>query len=842
MEADGLHIFLNILAMLTKVHTEGFTFGTGRRFRMRRFVIFILFLTVAQWSLGSEPLLSLSHLQNLKWNFELNTKAVTAWWVYSKPALSNANEYVKTASKNEGAACVDDAARAVVLLLQLYEETKATTYLKDAKGGLNFLMAMEENNGEFYNFVYRNGKINRYGITSRRSVSWWTVRGFWALSMGARVFKSIDVNYSKKLFTHAFAAYMAIKSTLQSGLVQGYSDMSSVFLLGLSELYFVDRNSDIAFTAQEVADGILRTQSKSGFTNGVFFVSESANRWNGWGARQVQALARAGRVFKEQKWIKAAEYAVLHFYPKLIFSLGPIYAMSGSVISYPQISYAQEVMVSGLTELYMSTKKEIYADMAYVAISWYFYNNNLKALMYTKDGKGYDGLEEFFRNIDSGAESTICADISLSDLMELSGDFVADFLKAERTFQNGIILFNASKMDSGFGGVKVVQKDLVANGYYAVLSPYSTLSKNLNVKEEGTYDVYVSYFNTMTGGKLAVYLGNEHREFHVNTLHNFEFAKVLSNVQLSKGNERLVIEYVNSSNSAKIAVAQVILLPHVIVQTLLKGKKYKLTSVINLSNRFLNIRTFTAGKISKAHVYTTNGSILKSQTIPPGGFAFVEWFSTSTVLQIGTSSIRFEKSTVARTFEKFVMIDLSRFFNNTGIVSIHSNVPANFDNPNGVAGAAYPLEFLEKKVNNGLLTSQIESMRVPFYMGKLSSNKKDNMTLQNQTISVKRANYKALFILGSADHGTHVRMATLYYSDGTSKKVAIKFADWFFNSLPGEWVVFRAPYGLDLHMQKINGEPKLYVQKIELDGSKELIGIKFPNQITLHIFAITLLR
>ncbi len=352
-------------------------------------------------------------------------------------------------------------------------------------------MAMEGSNGEFYNFVYKNNEINKYGITSRKSVSWWTVRGFWALAMGAQVFKEIDIDYSTELLNHAFMAYRAIKSTLQKGLVLGYSDMSSIFLIGLSEFYTASPSSNIALIADEVAKGILNTQSKNGFMDGTFFTSKQMYYWNGWGARQIQALAFAGRIFRNSKWIKAAEYAALHFYPKLVFSLGPIYSMNGSITSYPQISYANEVIVSGLTELYISTKKEIYADMAYITASWYFHNNHLGDIMYTKDGKGYDGLEKFFRNIDSGAESTICADISLSDLMRLPNGLLP-FLQGMKISQDGIVVFNVSKMYSGFGGVKIVKNNSVGNGNYAILSPYSTLSEKFSVDKTGTYDIYTS--------------------------------------------------------------------------------------------------------------------------------------------------------------------------------------------------------------------------------------------------------------------------------------------------------------------------------------------------------------
>ncbi len=808
---------------------------------MKKSFTFILLLTIATWALGSYTPLSLTHLDFLRSNFELNSKNVTGWWVYSNPNLSNSNEYVKVSAQNEGAMCVDDASRAVVLYLQLYEETKNRTYLKNAKGGLEFLMAMEGNDGEFYNFVYKNGDINKYGITSKKSISWWTIRGFWALSMGAYVFKNIDVDYSIKLFNHAFRAYKAIRSALQKGLVLGYSDMSSVFLLGLSELYMFNPSSDIVPTVEEVANGILKTQSKSGFTDGVFFTSRNMYYWNGWGARQVQALALAGRVFKNPKWIKAAEYTALHFYPKLVFSLGPIYSIKGSIVPYPQISYANEVIVSGLTELYISTKKEIYADMACMAASWYFHNNHLGELMYTPDGKGYDGLEEFFRNINSGAESTICADLSLSDLMRLPIG-LSRFLNGTRVSQNGVMIFNVSKMYSGFGGVKFVRNSSLGDGNYALLSTYSTLSKNFFVSKTGLYDIYISYLNTVYGGKINIYLDNKQHTTYLKENQRFKLVKVLSDVGIQKGKHSITIEYINQSNSENMSMAQVILVPHVISQTISSDGRHCLTSALNDSNHSLKVNDFIKGSPIEVTVSSSDGSVLNSNVIPKGGFVFIKWLSKEKRVKSSSKNVKFEKSTVAATSGNFVMIDLSNLFNNKGVVSINSNIPANFDNPSGDVGAAYPLEFLKKQIVKGMLMSVVDKQKVPFYMGEMSSNIKDNMTLQGQKIGVKNTLYKELFILGSSDHGNYVKSMKLFYLDGTSKEVPIGFADWFLKPLRDEWIAFKAPYGLNSQMQKIDGNPKLYVQKVKLNDSKKLIGIEFPVQITMHIFAISLLR
>jgi|YelNatPaOPRAMG01_1025707.scaffolds.fasta_scaffold34261_2 hypothetical protein len=810
------------------------------------FVLTILSMLFISMAFGGEIPLSLSHLNSLEWNFNLNGENVTAWWVYSTPSSTEPGKYINIPAQNEGAVCVDDAARAIVLYLQLYEENGDRSLLNEAKGGLNFLMAMENEDGESYNFVFPNGQINKYGSTSQKSVSWWTVRSFWALSMGARIFKQVDPSYSSKLLSHALLAFKAIKSSLNNGLVLGYSDLSSVYLLGLSNLYEIYPSDEIAKTAQIVGEGILSTQIKNdeNFMNGVFFTNKELYYWNGWGARQVQALALAGRIFNINQWIKSAEYTALNFYPKLIFSLGPVYSINGSITEYPQIAYADEVIVSGLTELYLSTKKQVYDDMAYMAASWLFYNNHLGELMYTNDGKGYDGLEEYFRNTDSGAESTICADLILSDLEELPKSFVLPFLQSKRIDENGIKIIDVSQMNSSFGGISTTNAS-VGNGTYATFSPYAVASKSVNIVANGMYDIYISYYNPSAGGSINLYLDDVKYPISLETNSNFEIYKIIS-TSLSKGKHTITIEYLNNNQSSTTNLAQIIIVPEVIYQTISVNGKNNLTIVDNTSDKSMSFDSTTNGTIVNVYSFPLNANTAKelsNEYINEKSIDFIQW-NTNKVIQkeINQSIIFNNKITIAKTFGNFLTLDLSNIFNDSGIVSINSNTPANFDNPSGTTGAAYPLQFLTNEIKDGFLEVNINKYQIPFYFGKVLSNSLDNVRLEGQNISINATKISEIFLLGSSDHGNYQRNLKIYYSDGSTQETPIEFADWFLGPLPNEIVAFEAPYGISSTMERIEGHPKLYVQIIKTDHSKEIIGIGFPSQITMHIFAITLME
>ena len=200
------------------------------------------------------------------------------------------------------------------------------------------------------------------------------------------------------------------------------------------------------------------------------------------------------------------------------------------------------------------------------------------------------------------------------------------------------------------------------------------------------------------------------------------------------------------------------------------------------------------------------------------------------------------KINIAKIFDNFLMLNLSNIFNDSGIVSVNSNIPANFDNPSGITGAAYPLEFLRNKIKNGILWVNVDNLSVPFYLGEILSNTSDNIRLKGQSISIESTRISKIFLLGASDHGNYQRNLKIYYSDGSTQEIPIEFSDWFSGPLPNEIVAFEFPYGLSSTMQRMEGHPKMYIQAIETNDSKKIIELEFPNQMTMHIFAITLMK
>ena len=132
-------------------------------------------------SAAATPLsLQYDHLRHLSLTATMNGRSVRAIALYA-----NAPAYRPTGSPArdgyEGIASVDDAARAAVLYLHAYEETREARFRDDARGLLQFIASMEQGDGEFLNFIDASGQPNRSAPSSRKSMSYWAARSIWAL-------------------------------------------------------------------------------------------------------------------------------------------------------------------------------------------------------------------------------------------------------------------------------------------------------------------------------------------------------------------------------------------------------------------------------------------------------------------------------------------------------------------------------------------------------------------------------------------------------------------------------------------------------------------------------------
>jgi len=336
----------------------------------------------------------------------------------------------------EGVACVDDAARAAVLYLRHYELTREAQSLGRAKALLRFVLKMQLDGGEFYNFIYSDHSINTTGRTSLKSFGWWASRGVWSLGTGYRVLKNSDPLFADTLKRALDRSLPRVKDLLvhygKCDTLAGYpvpqwlpyesgADVTSELLLGLVDLYAAAPDTTLRSMIEKLASGIMMMQTGTRQHSPFGLHRSWETRWHMWGNAQTQVLAAAGNVFGNNAFVASAEREATGFYPRLLidgFLKEWNLAAGERPVRYEQIAYAVRPMAVGLIRLYEATGKNDYLIMAGLAGSWLFGNNVLAQPVYDPaTGRCFDGIRDSVTiNKNSGAESTIEALYALVEI------------------------------------------------------------------------------------------------------------------------------------------------------------------------------------------------------------------------------------------------------------------------------------------------------------------------------------------------------------------------------------------------------------------------------------------
>ncbi len=392
----------------------------------------VWFVTVS--ALGQSTPVNFDHLKHLTERIVFEGDSVEIVHVYANYPTY---EWVDAKESGiEGIACVDDAARAAVAYLRHYELTKDSTSLRRAVPLLRFVMKMQAEDGQFYNFIFSDYSINKHGQTSRKSFGWWAARAVWAMALGHRVLMQVEAPLADSLRSRVERTFPHIQHVLARydsvQVSQGYriprwllyesaADATSELLLGLVEHYAATRDSLTHIFIQQFAAGLMMMQDGDhrSFPFGLHRSWETV--WHMWGNAQTQALAAAGALLAERRMIASAELEAQVFYSRLLIH-GFIREMDvlqpQSRRQFDQIAYAVRPMAVGLIRLFEATRKPMYLTMAGLAASWFFGNNPAQQQMYDpRSGRCFDGINDSATvNRNSGAESTIEALLTLIEL------------------------------------------------------------------------------------------------------------------------------------------------------------------------------------------------------------------------------------------------------------------------------------------------------------------------------------------------------------------------------------------------------------------------------------------
>lgn len=386
--------------------------------------LFLTFAGAAPPGRG-DPAVNFAHIDRLMETVSLEGDTVSILHIYA-----NYPDYRWVAAAEsgpEGIACVDDAARAAVMLMRRYELTGDTASLRRARGLLRFVMHMQAPDGEFYNFIRADHTINTTGRTSVKSFGWWAARGLWAMATGGRVFKEREPAFARELTERAARMMPLVAASLKefgnTRRIAGYliprwllyesgADVSSELLLGLLEYRRISPGDSVSRFITEIARGLLVMQDGDGKTPPYGLHRSWETQWHMWGNGQTQALAAAGVMLHDTAMIASAVREARGWYGRLLMD-GYLkdcdVAGKTPAEEYEQIAYGVRPMAVGLIRLYEATGDTGYLLMAGLAASWLTGNNPAARAMYDPaTGRCYDGIRDSLTlNLNSGAESTI---------------------------------------------------------------------------------------------------------------------------------------------------------------------------------------------------------------------------------------------------------------------------------------------------------------------------------------------------------------------------------------------------------------------------------------------------
>jgi hypothetical protein len=477
-------------------------------------------------------LVNLDHLDFLNEEVTIDGKEMLITHIYSEYP-----NYEWVDDADEGIACVDDVARAAVVYLNYYEQTKDKSSLERAKKALNFVMYMQADDGEFYNFIFDDYSINTDGPTSKKSFDWWAARAMWSIGHGYKVFSKTDPAYAKELKESFFLANTALQKKVNEkygeyNTVNGYKvpawiggfDAMSNALLGLSEFYEVQKDPLVKDSMLKLGKGLSEYQFGS-YTKYPFGAhldwDGSPTLWHAWGSGQSIALAKAGNLLNKEEWIESAQQEADQLFTHILVT-GMIKEMAPTPTKDEQIAYGVNMLTQAFTELYHATNEKKYAQYAGIAASWYTGNNDANFEMYDSEtGRGYDGLNGVTGkvNLNSGAESTIEALMSIQAIQPIPEAMDTFNVKTKERHTSTVHEAETFTSKTGSSVIETPESawtgDALFSNKVVKMKNGASIQKDVNIDKQGLYLIYAALEKAPAlGGELKVDLKIDGRKVH----------------------------------------------------------------------------------------------------------------------------------------------------------------------------------------------------------------------------------------------------------------------------------------------------------------------------------------
>lgn len=291
----------------------------------------------------------------------------------------------------EGVACVDDAARAIVLLCGLWEATEQPWIRTWCSGLLDFVVWMQDADGRWVNFVVDwEGAGNRTGASSFAGGAFWQARALQAVARAAIVFGDVR-------------AEMALERGLPSMHAPAPPDVRALHVMTALDLLGAGRVPRMRDHLTGWVDQML-TCTRDGM---LMNAPDEEGRPHLWGHVQEAALADAGAVLGRHDVITVAQRSA-----ELVFA-----DVIESGFDLPRVQpYDVASAIEVMDRLHDATGSSQYSDLAGKARQWFDGSNPAGVPVYdVRAGRVADGVDEGRVSRNSGAEANIVAAQALLD-------------------------------------------------------------------------------------------------------------------------------------------------------------------------------------------------------------------------------------------------------------------------------------------------------------------------------------------------------------------------------------------------------------------------------------------
>lgn len=297
----------------------------------------------------------------------------------------------------EGVACVDDVARAAMVLCDVWKATGQGWVRTWADSLLDFVMWMEDGkSGRWFNFIKDwDGTRNANGSTSFSGGEYWEARALGALT---RAWVTFGDERARD------AADRASHEIVESHVAP---DIRVMHIQAALDRWRCDSRGEDARLLGLWAEELVQAERGDLLINNV----DERGHPHLWGHIQEGVLADIGVALEKPEYIVRAERSAAPMFFDLIDNNFNLPALE---------AYGVASAIFVMDRLTAATGKQLYAEMGEKARQWFDGRNPARKPMYDREaGKVLDGIREGKINPHSGAESNICgAQALFSEVVE----------------------------------------------------------------------------------------------------------------------------------------------------------------------------------------------------------------------------------------------------------------------------------------------------------------------------------------------------------------------------------------------------------------------------------------